>query len=194
MKSNDEFYVSVDIETSGPIPGEYSMLSIGACLVSDPKRSLYLTLQPDGVKCDPEALAVTGLDLDTLAREGLTPLNAMAELDKWLTSVCPPGKKAIFVGLNAPFDWSFVNYYFHKYLGKNPFGFTAIDIKAYFMGATGSRWGETKSSRMSAILKPCSEPSHNALDDARFQAELFALMLANWDNAKKNHGNCKKLL
>jgi DNA polymerase III epsilon subunit-like protein len=194
MKDNDEFYVSVDIETSGPIPGEYSMLSIGACLVSDPTSSLYLTLQPDGVKYDPEALAVSGLDLNTLSREGHAPLKAMTELDKWLTSLCPSGKKAIFVGLNAPFDWSFVNYYFHKYLGKNPFGFTAIDMKAYFMGATGCGWKETKSSRMAAVLKPCSKPSHNALDDARFQAELFALMLANSDNANKALGNCKKLL
>jgi DNA polymerase III epsilon subunit-like protein len=162
------------------------MLSIGACLVSNPKSALYLTLQPDSLKYDPEALAVSGFDLGTLAREGLTPLKAMTELDKWLTSLCPPGRKAIFVGLNAPFDWSFVNYYFHKYLGKNPFGFTAIDMKAYFMGATGSRWKETKSSRMADILKPFSTPSHNALDDARFQAELFALMLANWGNAKKS--------
>jgi ribonuclease T len=28
-----EIYFSVDIEASGPIPGEYSMLSLGACLV-----------------------------------------------------------------------------------------------------------------------------------------------------------------
>ena len=31
-----EIFVSIDVETSGPIPGEYSLLSIGACLVSDP--------------------------------------------------------------------------------------------------------------------------------------------------------------
>jgi hypothetical protein len=31
---------------------------------------------------------------------------------------------------NAPFDWSFVNYYFHRFTGANPFGFTALDIKA----------------------------------------------------------------
>ncbi|KAB1579186.1 3'-5' exonuclease [Serratia marcescens] len=191
MKNNDEFYVSVDIETSGPIPGEFSMLSIGACLVSNPKSALYLTLQPDSLKYDPEALAVSGFDLEALAREGLSPLKAMSELDKWLTSLCPFGKQAIFVGLNAPFDWSFVNYYFHKYLGRNPFGFTALDIKAYFMGTTGSQWKDTKSSHMTAILKPCSAPSHNALDDARFQAELFALMLANCDNTKRSpHYKC----
>lgn len=30
MKDNS-IYISVDIEADGPIPGEYSMLSIGAC-------------------------------------------------------------------------------------------------------------------------------------------------------------------
>lgn len=62
MQNNDEFYVSVDIETSDPIPDEYSMLFIGVCLVSGPASSLYLIWQPDGVNCDPEALAVTGFD------------------------------------------------------------------------------------------------------------------------------------
>ena len=54
-------------------------------------------------------------------------------------------------------------------------------MKAYFMGALGCSWQETKSSKMTAALKPLSEPNHNALDDARFQAELFALMLAGKD-------------
>jgi len=177
--NTDELYVSVDVETSGPIPGEYSLLSIGACLIAQPATSIYLELQPDSVKHDPEALAVSGLSLEKLEREGLAPLEAMQRLDQWLKLSCPTGQKVIFVGLNAPFDWSFVNYYFHKYLETNPFGFTAIDMKAYFMGAVGCSWKETKSSQMTAALKPLSAPNHNALDDARFQAELFALMLAD---------------
>ncbi|QPL45329.1 3'-5' exonuclease [Halomonas sp. A40-4] len=179
--TNDELYVSVDVETSGPIPGEYSLLSIGACLVAEPKTSIYLELQPDSTIHDPEAVAVSGLDLEKLKREGLAPQEAMRTLEQWLESSCPRGQKAVFVGLNAPFDWSFVNYYFHKYLGSNPFGYTAIDMKAYFMGASGCSWRETKSSHISAKLKPRSAPNHNALDDASFQAELFTLMLANRD-------------
>lgn len=177
--TSDELYVSVDVETSGPIPGEYSLLSIGACLVAEPATSIYVELQPDSVAHDPEAVAVTGLDLKKLEREGLTPQEAMRTLEQWLRSSCQPGQKVVFVGLNAPFDWSFINYYFHKYLGTNPFGFTAIDMKAYFMGAVGCSWKETKSSQIAATLKPRSAPNHNALDDARFQAELFALMLAD---------------
>ena len=40
----------------------------------------------------------------------------------------------MFVGFNASFDWSFVNWYFHKFVGTNPFGVAALDIKAYYMG------------------------------------------------------------
>ncbi|MEA9440270.1 3'-5' exonuclease [Aeromonas caviae] len=176
---NQEYYVSVDVETSGPIPGEFSLLSIGACLVTEPETSIYLELQPDSVKHDPEAVAVSGLDLGVLKREGLPPQEAMRAFAQWISAVAEAGQPVVFVGLNAPFDWSFVNYYFHKYLGYNPFGFTAIDMKAYFMGATGCIWKETKSSYMTACLTPLRRPNHNALDDALFQAELFALMLAN---------------
>ncbi len=178
----DELYVSVDVETSGPVPGIYSLLSVGACLVSEPTQSIYLELQPDGVKHDPEAVAVTGLDLFKLEREGLPPQVAMLKLEQWLNQVCSADQKVVFVGLNAPFDWSFINYYFHKYSGANPFGFTALDMKAYYMGVTGCCWKETKSSQMTARFNPQSGPNHNALDDARFQGELFALMLAKAPN------------
>ena len=177
--NGDDLFVSVDVETSGPIPGEYSLLSIGACLVSDQSVSFYIELKPVSETHDPEALAVCGLDLEKLKCEGIDPLEAMRKFDQWLKSFCRPEQKVVFVGLNAPFDWSFINYYFHKYMGINPFGFTAIDMKAYFMGAAGCSWKETKSSQMAATLQPCSAPSHNALDDARFQAELFGLMLAD---------------
>lgn len=180
---NSEIYVSVDVETSGPIPGQFSLLSIGACLVNAPQNSIYLELRPTTENHDLEALAVSKLDLDRLTLEGLPPSEAMQKLADWLTTALQPGQKAIFVGLNAPFDWSFINYYFHKYLGTNPFGFTAIDMKAYFMGRFRCNWGETKSSRMSAILQPTTSPNHNALDDARFQAELFALMLTKSDSS-----------
>ncbi len=66
---SDELYVSVDVETSGPVPGIFSLLSIGACLVTEPGRSIYLELQPDGIEHETEAVAVTGLDLTRLTRE-----------------------------------------------------------------------------------------------------------------------------
>lgn len=177
-----EAFVSVDIETSGPVPGIFSLLSIGACFISDPSKSIYLELCPDSLKHDPEAVAVTGLDLKELKNTGLSPKEAMLKLKKWLDQECPAEHTIVFVGLNTPFDWSFINYHFHKSIGFNPFGFTAIDIKSYYMGVSACSWKETKSSHMKIRFNTQRTPSHNALDDALFQAELFSLMLAENQN------------
>jgi ribonuclease T len=175
MTSAREILISVDVETSGPIPGEYSMLSIGGCLVDDDSRSFSALLKPVSRKADPKALEVTGLSLDRLDAEGEEPAAAMKRFADWVVEVTPQGGTPVFVGFNAPFDWSFVNYYFHHFLGSNPFGFAALDIKAFYMGATGCTWNETRSSDMAAKLRPLSRGDHDALHDAKFQAELFRL-------------------
>lgn len=79
----------------------------------------------------------------------------------------------MFVGFNPPFDWSFVNFCFDRFLGANPFEFTALDIKAMYMGRTGRRWSDTRSSRIAERLNPKLRGDHDALQDARYQAELF---------------------
>lgn len=176
MTAARELFISVDVETAGPIPGEYSMLSIGACLVDDDSQSFSAFLKPLNANADPKALEVTGLSLDKLAAEGEEPAVAMRRFADWIATLVSHGETPVFVGLNAPFDWSFINYYFHRFLGSNPFGFTALDIKAFYMGATGCTWSETKSSAMSRRLSPIGKGDHDALHDARFQAELFRLM------------------
>lgn len=176
MTVRKEIFISVDIESSGPIPGEYSMLSIGACLVDAPETTFERTLRPLNRNADPEALAVTGFTLEELELSGTEPQQAMAELELWVKAACIDDAMPVFVGLNAPFDWSFVNYYFHRFCGSNPFGFTALDIKAYYMGVTGSSWRDTRSSAMSNRLRSMRSGNHNALQDAVYQAEMFRLV------------------
>lgn len=170
-----ECFISVDVETAGPIPSEYSLLSIGACLVEDDKQVFECLLKPITRHADPKALEVCGLSLDTLERDGLLPSEAMSSFANWVAKVAN-GRSPVFVGLNAGFDWSFVNYYFHRYHSENPFGFAPLDIKALFMGATGCTWRETRSSNMMKVLNPKLASNHNALDDARAQAEIFHLI------------------
>jgi DNA polymerase III epsilon subunit-like protein len=175
METRKEIFISVDIETSGPIPGEYSMLSIGACLVESPETTFECTLKPLNQNADQEALAVTGFSLEELERSGTEPRQAMDQFHSWVKLACGTGEVPVFVALNAPFDWSFVNYYFHRFHEKNPFGFTALDIKAYYMGVTGVSWKDTRSSAMASRLHPTRKGDHNALQDALYQAELFHL-------------------
>ena len=77
------------------------------------------------------------------------------------------------------FDWSFVNYYMHVFVGRNVFGIGALDIKAYYMGKAAVRWRETKSSKLPEYVAPTRPQSekHNALADAKYQAELFRRLI-----------------
>lgn len=102
----------------------------------------------------------------------------MARFAKWIEDVVGADAMPVFVSFNAPFDWSFVNYYFHRIAGGNPFGFTALDIKALWMGRTGCSWSDTRSSRITEELRPTLHGDHDALHDARYQAELFRLIVA----------------
>ena len=61
-----ERYFSVDIESSGPIPGKYSMLSLGACVLGNPKQEFYVELKPISKNFIPDALKISGFDLDQL--------------------------------------------------------------------------------------------------------------------------------
>jgi DNA polymerase III epsilon subunit-like protein len=176
MSNKREVFLSIDVETAGPIPGEYSLLTIGACNVAVPTQTFACALKPTTRNAGPNALRVTGLSLDKLEHEGLEPTAGMQAFHDWIVHTADADGTPVFVGFNAPFDWSFVNYYFHRYLGKNPFGFAALDIKSMYMGAARSSWSDTRSSQIAAVLKPSLKGDHNALHDAQYQAELFRLI------------------
>ena len=71
MSATHEIFISVDVEASGPIPGEFSLLSIGACCVDDESQSFSCDIKPVNRNADPKALEVSGLSLDKLA--GIRP-------------------------------------------------------------------------------------------------------------------------
>jgi len=173
----DEILISVDIETAGPIPAEYPMLSIGACLVQDRAVTFYVELVPDRDRFVQEALSICGLDMETLRQTGVEPGEAMKHFAAWVRHNTPEGARPVFVALNAPFDWMFINDYFHRYLGENPFGHSALDIKAYFMGQAGVSWSETSFRHLTDHFLEERRLTHNALRDAQDQAEIFFLLL-----------------
>lgn len=179
MTQLDELFISIDIEASGPTPGLYSMLSLGACLVEDPSQSFYIEVQPINDAFTDEAMSVHGLSLETLKRAGTPPLVAMGRFSAWVAEAASGGRRPVMVGYNVPFDWAFVNYYSHRYLGKNPLGHAALDIKAFYMGLTGTAWAGTGKSSLPILYYDGQSMSHNALDDARLQGSIFRLMLAD---------------
>ena len=175
---SDEILISVDVEASGGSPSTGSLLSIGACLVDDPSVGIYLELKPIADRAwSVEAEGVHRLTREHLERSGLEPADAMLRLDEWVGSQAA-GRWPVFVGFNAPFDWMFVADAFWRYLGRNPFGISALDLKSVYMGSHGvTSWEQTRKVHIERELGVRFEHTHNALEDARDQARLAQVLL-----------------
>lgn len=164
--------ISVDVETAGPNPSDYALLSIGACTLLEPRKEFYVELQPAKDTMEASSQAVHGMDFQQLKVNGKPPKVAMQQFSDWLRASIPQEEKPLFMGFNAPFDWMFVCDYFHHYLGGNPFGHAAMDIKSFYMGFGRVSWEETSMAALTSIPL-----RHNALEDARDQADLFLSLL-----------------
>lgn len=172
-----ETLISVDVETAGPNPSLYSLLAIGACCVFYPERNFYIELKPVNQASRPEALESCGFSLEKLAVEGVEPAEGMRRFENWLVEVLPTGQSPVFVGFNAPFDWMFINDYFHRFLGHNPFGHAAIDIKSYYMGLAKVSWAETTMQFLGPRYLNQPALVHHALRDALDQGGIFRQLL-----------------
>ena len=75
----------MDIEYSGPIPIDYSMLSLGACVVGkedDNGSAFYIKIQPISGNYIKEALEVCRFSLEELRVKGTPPKQAMTGLQR----------------------------------------------------------------------------------------------------------------
>ena len=180
-----ELYMSVDVEADGPIPGPYSMLSFGlaACGTSDENgfsatdpavRTFYAELKPISDAFDPEALAVSGLDRDRLAAEGREPAEAMAVAAAWVRETAA-GATPIVVAYPLGYDWMWLYWYFMRFAENgSPFGHSRhLDMKTLYAAKAGALIARSTKGQMPAELLSRRPHTHNALDDAVEQAELF---------------------
>lgn len=157
----------VDVETDGPIPGDYSMISIGAVFVeSGLKKTFYSTIRPISEKYDSERLKFS----NTTREETLKYRDAkevIKEFADWV--VVNGGEKPKFVSDNNGFDWMFVCWYLEHFLGKNPFGYTSTNLGSLYKGMVKDMDQNFKHLRVTSH-------THNPLDDAKGNAEaLLAL-------------------
>lgn len=157
----------VDVESDGPIPGDYSMVCFGAILVEPGlQRSFYGQLRPISEKWIPEALNVSGFTREqTLGFDD--PKAVMEAFDRWLKENA--GKRLFFISDNNGFDWQFVNWYFHHFLGRNPFGFSSTNLGSLYKGLVKDTFQTFKHLRK-------TRHSHHPVDDARGNAEAFLEM------------------
>jgi hypothetical protein len=179
----DDIYISGDVEADGPIPGRYSMLSFGLVVAATfdgatfvPQaegETFYRELKPIGDQHLPAAVAASGLDPDELARTGTPPAEAMAGAAAWVEAVAR-GARPVLVGYPVVFDWMFLHWYFVTFCGESPFGFSgALDMKTTYQQKARVPLDKAGRQDLPVELRPSRPHTHNALDDAREQAEIF---------------------
>lgn len=177
----DEAWISVDVETSGPTPGTGSLIAIGACLVDQPEIQYTTIIQPiPGLPWSEEAQSVHGLSRERLAVDGATAEDATRAFVHWVDGVSV-GRRPVFVGFNATFDWMFVAEYAWRYVGRNPFGISGMDLKALYLGRhldDVRAWAETTSDHIARRYPVPMRHTHRALDDAIEQAAICRAILA----------------
>jgi DNA polymerase III epsilon subunit-like protein len=179
MPNAPEIYVAADIEADGPIPGAYSMISLGLAAVGFPDRTFYTELKPISADFVPAALAVSGLDRERLKREAPDARSAMKGAAEWIDSLSDLGKP-VLVAAPAVFDGMFLHWYFIRFVGRSPFAVNGagIDLRSFWMGATGSSWVATgRTAIQQALGIRGLRHTHHALDDARELAEIFQAAL-----------------
>lgn len=160
----------VDIESDGPIPGDYSMICFGAVVV-DPSldKTFYGKLKPISEKYNPDALAVSGFSREeTIAFDD--PTKVMSEFAEWIAA--NSDGRPFFISDNNGFDWQFINWYFHHFTGSNPFGHSSTNLGSLYKGMVKDTFKNFKHLRKTAH-------THHPVDDAIGNAEALLQMKAD---------------
>jgi len=162
------------------------MVSLGAVAVNQVGEEyeigarFYVEIRPTSERVDLGAMAVNGLDIDDLRANGLDMADALERLTQWANEQTLEGTIPVFVGHNAPFDWSFVNYAYASCAMPNPFGYKALDTKALAMGVLGVHWLDANKELLEVELglpQPVADQVHRADYDAWYQALILVGLL-----------------
>lgn len=87
----------------------------------------------------------------------------------WLLSL---GGRAVFISDNPAYDWQWINFYFWRHLGGNPFGHSARRIGDFYAGLCGNFWRASEWKRLRV-----TPHDHNPVNDALGNVEAFRRML-----------------
>lgn len=160
-------WIVVDVEADGPIPPEFSMICFGAVVVdASLDTTFYGEVAPISDRTNLAAAAISGICRNK-HETFEAPEVVMARFAAWIRASSKG--RPVFVSDNPAFDWQWMNYYFHKYLGENPFGYSARRIGDLYCGLTKdvySRWKHLRKTKH----------DHNPVNDAKGNAEALLAM------------------
>lgn len=181
-----EIYFSTDIETTGPIPGSNSMISLGSVAMQrDGKHLSTFEMNLNeihGSTRDKDTMKFWGKNPEAweyCTTNAVHPLQVMNKFVAWVEKVSKENNaKPVFVAYPAGFDFMFTYWYMIRFVGRSPFGFSCIDMKTYAMSLLGDNYRNISKKTMPKSWFDYSLPhNHTPLDDAIEQGYTFIQML-----------------
>lgn len=194
--NRQDIFVSVDIESDGPIPGVNSMLSLGAAAFYEYELVGTFSVnleQLEGAVVDPQTKKhfwdKNPEAWDACRTNLISPERGMRNFNTWLKQIRKNHNesKLTFAAYPAGFDFTFVYYYLVRFVGQSPFSFSALDIKTLAMAmlhkkGSGLHFYRSLSKRKMPRRWLSDKPhTHIALDDAIEQGEMLMNMLKELD-------------
>lgn len=162
-------YFVVDVEADGELVGIHSIVCFGAVKVADTSKTFYGKIRPLTGEYRPETLAVSGFSRHEHEQFD-DPDEVMIDFEEWLLE--NSDGKPTFISDNVAFDWQWINWYMHKYLGRNIFGFSGRRIGDLYCGLVKDASKNQEWKRKYRITKH----THNPVDDALGNAEALQAM------------------
>lgn len=170
-------YIIVDVESDGPIIGYNSMVCFGAVLLDHKlDKTFYGQTKPIELmmasgstgRFNPDALAVSGFTREQHMKFDF-PKETMEAFLEWIEEVAD-GDRVTLLSDNNGYDASWINYYFMRYIGKNPFGWTSRRIGDMFCGFYNNPHYQWKKHRK-------TKHTHHPVDDAKGNAEAVLYLI-----------------
>ena len=184
MLDSNQLYIVVDIEADGPVPGLYSMLSLGAVATTPDQElsSFYRTLLPNPESStDPDTMEWWKRQPDAwqeVTTNAKDPAEVMTDFYNWIDGL---DKEPVFVANPVALDYTFVTWYLQKFVGKNPFRDDknvnrALDLRSFVAGKYNLTLNQARRINLpDELTAGMPEHTHNAMEDA----QGYAIMLRN---------------
>jgi Exonuclease len=106
----------------------------------------------------------------------IPPKRAMTEYADWLKQL---GGVPVMVGHPVGFDYTFVHWYLHEFVGSSPLFPAGLDMASYAMAVMGTPFTKSHKPYMPKEWIDANLPhTHKAMDDAMGHAIVFCNMVA----------------
>jgi len=160
------------------------MLSFGSAAFTIDKQvvgsfSANLDLLEDAMP-DPETMAWWGKNqraFEATREDTRAPAAAMEAFEAHIAGLAKEHGRPVFMGYPGTYDFGWINWYFHRFLGRNPFGISALCLKSYGMAMQAGDFRRAIKRRFPQRWFDRLPHTHVALDDAIEQGAMGINML-----------------